>query len=78
MSKNREGVLIHTYSPEFHSELLVLISQSHRLAKALKEHYSEFPLPTHRMTEVDRVAREFTLLEGRLRKAMAEMEEPPK
>ena len=78
MSKNREDVLIHTYGPEFHSELLVLISQAHRMAKMLREHYSEFPLPTHRMTEVERMAREFTLLEGRLRKAMAEMEEPPK
>lgn len=78
MNKHREGVLIHTYGPEFHSELLVLISQAHRLSKAMSEHFGQFPLPTHGMTDIERMAREFTLLEGRLRKAMAEMEEPPK
>lgn len=78
MSKNREDVLIHTYSPEFHSELLVLISQAHRLATAMREHFSQYPLPTHGMSEMERMAREFTLLEGRLRMALAEMEEPPK
>lgn len=79
MSKNREGVLIHTYGPEFHSELLVLVSQAHRLAKLMDEHFrvSPYKYTAPYVTELQRTCREFALLKGRLRKVMAELEEPP-
>lgn len=77
MTKNREGVLIHTYSADFHKELMTLLNSAHHLSVELAEHFRAIPYPPCEPRGVERVARQFTLLEGRLRKALIDMDDAP-
>lgn len=73
MSKNREDVLIHTHSPEFHEELVAILLAAHQAAVDLSSYFQVTDnLSPHEL----RLAR-FVKMRARITDALAQMKDSP-